>query len=574
MTILQKDRFESMSKWAKIEQYNKIYSFVGSRGALYLLFGVLAGTLVFGAELAFAYVLQIFLVVMKIIPPGTIQLPSWVPTDNMYLFLGFVTSILMMRGFTQWLNSYLTAASYEIQRDHQRNRLMEWALGAPSVNNSELITLYHQGIESVCNVLSNAQSISVAFSTSILIWLFMLKLSVKTTLIATSALSVIAVLSRLFSRYTNKEGQKLLLQMESINHQLLNNIKNLLLVQIYGTQEKERTILKDKLSSMLKNTLFFQKVFHFKNTIPQIVGFVLICGLSIAATRREWIAPTLMVTYFYLFMRFVQSFSDMVRLSATIDYSMPTATRFAKWWADHAHDGVRNPVHESTTEQQHAFDGMLGWNLVNATFGYPNSNHLILNNFSLKITPGSALVIIGESGSGKSTLLSLLLGLFKPQSGSINLIHKNHEVDLHSARKSLLPHIGYVGSESFLIAGSILDNLLYGLDHTPSEAEIHSALVKSGCDYVFKLKDGLNHMITEQGLGLSAGQKQRLAFARALLRNPKILILDEATANLDSESEKNLIKTLIGLKGTTTIVAVTHREALLELADQMIKLPH
>ena len=163
--------------------------------------------------------------------------------------------------------------------------------------------------------------------------------------------------------------------------------------------------------------------------------------------------------------------------------------------------------------------------------------------------------------------------MVSPQEGSVKLTAGTKLLPLSEIRKSLLPHVGYVGSESFLIAGTILENLTYGLETVPSEKDIQLALEKSGCDFISRLNTGLAHPITEQGQGLSAGQKQRLSFARALLRNPKVLILDEATANLDYETEKNLIKTLTQMKGSTTIIAVTHREALLVLADQTIKLP-
>jgi ABC-type multidrug transport system fused ATPase/permease subunit len=308
---------------------------------------------------------------------------------------------------------------------------------------------------------------------------------------------------------------------------------------------------------------------------PQIIGFIFICALSVTATHRDWIQPTMMVTYFYLFMRFVQSFSELVRLSSSISYSLPMATRFAQWWDAHSHDGTQNSAIKNTVKETQSVDfkGPIGWKLENISFAYPNSTQQIFNNYSLHIPEGSSLVIIGESGSGKSTLLSLLLGISVPQKGSITLEREQQKYPLAKVRQSLLPHVGYVGSESFLIEGTIRDNLVYGLDAMPSEIEIQDALNKSECDFIPRLSEGLNHFITEQGQGLSAGQKQRLSFARALLRNPQVLILDEATANLDSETEKNLIKTLMKLKRSTTIVTVTHREALLTIADQVVKFP-
>lgn len=129
-----------------------------------------------------------------------------------------------------------------------------------------------------------------------------------------------------------------------------------------------------------------------------------------------------------------------------------------------------------------------------------------------------------------------------------------------------------MGAESFIVEGTIRDNLLYGLEHSPTSQEINSAIELAECSFIHELPKKLDHPLTENGQGLSAGQKQRIALARALLRRPKALILDEATANLDSETEARLIQTLQRLKKNHTILAVTHRPALVEVADRTLEL--
>ncbi len=136
----------------------------------------------------------------------------------------------------------------------------------------------------------------------------------------------------------------------------------------------------------------------------------------------------------------------------------------------------------------------------------------------------------------------------------------------------LMPLVGYVGAESFLIDGTVRENLLYGVHRTPGDAELADALRKAECGFIDDLPNRLEHRLTEQGAGLSSGQKQRLSLARAMLRRPGVLVLDEATANLDSATEEKLVDTLTELKGGMTIVAVTHRPALLRLADQVLTL--
>lgn len=215
----------------------------------------------------------------------------------------------------------------------------------------------------------------------------------------------------------------------------------------------------------------------------------------------------------------------------------------------------------------------LGWNLNQVSYKYPEGQGAILNGFNLKVAPGEFVVVVGKSGAGKSTLLNLLLGGILPDQGQIQaLIDSREAIDLSQIRSSLLKTVGYVGPESFLIEGTIKENIFYGLDHEPTENELTEALRLAQCNFISNMPQGLNHFISEQGHGLSAGQKQRLSLARALLRKPKALFLDEATSNLDFETEAKLIQSFAGLKKKMTVIAVTHREAMTKLADQVIKL--
>ncbi|AIQ55227.1 ABC transporter ATP-binding protein [Paenibacillus sp. FSL R7-0331] len=205
--------------------------------------------------------------------------------------------------------------------------------------------------------------------------------------------------------------------------------------------------------------------------------------------------------------------------------------------------------------------------LQNLSFGY-NTGGPVLNNVSFTMQPGQVTAIVGPSGGGKTTLFSLLERFYQPDEGEIKLGAK--PVSTFSLR-SWRRLIGYVSQESPLLAGTIADNLGYGLDREVTEAEMRRAAEMAYADkFIQELPDGYQTDVGERGVKLSGGQRQRIAIARALLRNPQILMLDEATASLDSQSEAVVQKALSNLmKGRTTIV-IAHRLATVVNADQIV----
>ena len=176
----------------------------------------------------------------------------------------------------------------------------------------------------------------------------------------------------------------------------------------------------------------------------------------------------------------------------------------------------------------------------------------------------------GPSGSGKTTLLMTLIGVLAHSSGKIQRGGMNLEkLDSESFRAN----IGYMGPEPFIIAGMVRDNLVYGLQEKPSMESLWAACREAEAESFLKsMKNGLDTPLSELGEGLSMGQKQRLGLARALLRRPEILILDEVTANLDRKTEEAIIQNIEKLKTKMTILVSTHSTAFDSIADQILEL--
>lgn len=205
----------------------------------------------------------------------------------------------------------------------------------------------------------------------------------------------------------------------------------------------------------------------------------------------------------------------------------------------------------------------------NVSFTYPTNHKPSLSEINLDATPGKMIALVGPSGSGKSTLINLIIGLLRPTSGLITIDGINsQELDLRSVRK----YISVVPQESVLFEGTIAENIAYGLgDVTLQEIE-ESLRDANAWGFVSQLDNDIQTVVGERGARLSGGQRQRIAIARALIRNPKVLILDEATAALDSESERLIQDALSKLMASRTSFVVAHRLSTVKEADVILVL--
>lgn len=210
-----------------------------------------------------------------------------------------------------------------------------------------------------------------------------------------------------------------------------------------------------------------------------------------------------------------------------------------------------------------------GIRLENVSYAYPNSHDqaATLDNLTFDFKPGTCTAILGQTGAGKTTLIRLILSLLKPQKGHIQVYNKKNKRDMSPRLRC---NFVYVPQGNTLLSGTIRENLRLG-SISATDQDMYNALHLACADFVKEFPEGLDTVCTEKGGGLSEGQAQRIAIARALLRNRPIMLFDEATSALDPETERKLLENILGQRNRT-VLFITHRPAVVDYCDQVMRI--
>jgi ATP-binding cassette subfamily C protein len=274
-------------------------------------------------------------------------------------------------------------------------------------------------------------------------------------------------------------------------------------------------------------------------------------------------APLLIMVY--LFARIVPQFSWMQRTWQNILTMLPAYEAVVDMLDSFR--AVQEPPHPASSRPVTLNGGV---ELRGVSFRYEKTEHRsILDHVEVFFPALQTTLILGPSGSGKSTLADLMIGLIRPDRGQI--LVDGHPLEghlVHAWRRS----IAYVPQESILFHDTVRANLLWSRPDATEEDLWEALNLAAAVDFIPRLPQGLDTVVGERGVRLSGGERQRLALARALLRRPTLLILDEATSQLDLENEKRIVEALEGLRGRMTIVFISHRLSAGRCADRIVTL--
>ncbi|AWW31265.1 ABC transporter ATP-binding protein [Echinicola strongylocentroti] len=290
-----------------------------------------------------------------------------------------------------------------------------------------------------------------------------------------------------------------------------------------------------------------------------VVAGILLYGGSLVLNNASDLSASEFLAYIIIFTQVLNPAKEISRAMGAVQRGLASADRIFKV-VDTA-PAIKDPARPKTL---HHFDKSIAFNTVN--FGY-DQQHLVLKNIQFTLTKGKTIALVGPSGGGKSTIADLVPRFYDPTAGEVKLDGTNiREFAIDDLRKL----IGIVTQESILFNDTIFNNIAFGLSEVSEAAVIEAAKIANAHEFIEQLERGYQTNIGERGSKLSGGQRQRLSIARAVLKNPPILILDEATSALDSESERLVQEALTNLMSNRTTLVIAHRLSTIQHADEIL----
>jgi ATP-binding cassette subfamily B protein len=299
-------------------------------------------------------------------------------------------------------------------------------------------------------------------------------------------------------------------------------------------------------------------VFSPTVTLMTEIGLLVVWGFGIWLVSKDEITVGVLTAFLAYIGRFYTRLDSMSRIVSSTQKAASGAKRIFEI-LDHV-SSVPEPVNPVALPK---VEGRI--TLSDASFRY--GNRAVIKQLNLDIKPGEMIGLVGHSGSGKSTLVNLMCRFYDLSEGSIAL----DGVDIKQLKVAdYRRHIGLVLQEPFLFFGTIADNIAYGLPDASREEIVAAARAAHAHEFILRMPQGYDSLVGERGQGLSGGERQRISIARALLINPRILILDEATSAVDTETEKEIQNALDNLVRGRTTIAIAHRLSTLRKADRLV----
>lgn len=568
---------------------------LGRRGALLLVLGSGSAFLLALVEYAIALFLVVFLASLGFMDAD--RLPAWWPFPPEAFGTWTIWLMLLGIGVVQGV-ARVTMYQSRLLCGERISARLKMVLGYIVLKKENIRALPLSRIEfymsecfpkAIHFIFSALQTLSFAIEALVLA-AGMLLLARGEALVGLAGMLVMGSLVLRLYRLTNRMAQRVPEAGASLERTKLRISRNWVLIKILRIQQAERDKMNDAIFRYYRHNVLAQFFANFGAAIIPVIGIVVIALMVSAHIHWFDTTPANFVAFLYLFVRLQQKLATGVNIIGGLYAYRPQYLQSLNLYhqlqpgelrealAAEAYFSLRNrtlPVAPSTRTPAPRLPTPAtgahppGVRIASLSFRWPDTQSPVLRTLSADFPPGAQCGIVGPNGSGKSTLLGLVLGIYEPTAGAVYL-------DGQTAKRYLETHpadIAYVGPEPYLVHGTIRENLVYGMPDAPRDEVLldmlHAVRLNA---FVRTLPAGLDYEIQEDGAGLSSGQKQRLTIARALLRQPLLLVLDEPSANLDDDTESVLVDTLCRLKGRCTVLIASHKPGTLRDADQRLNL--
>lgn len=406
--------------------------------------------------------------------------------------------------------------------------------------------------------------VSIFMSSSMILMMFLI--APKLTYISLLLFAIVVLIQRFIIRKISSHSTQFANQLAKFSQETVQNLQAIRLIHTYHQQE---TFLK-KITRILQKTARSSTKLHLWHNsiqpITEIMGICLVAALLLAGTFLLSFQSSLLLPTLLTFMLLTYRLSSKVQIG--LSNLGIIASNFG--YIFRLNNILSKDDKEFDTPHGKTFPGFkknIKFDCVG--FNYIKSEPTTLSNISFDIPIGSTIALVGSSGAGKSTIIDLIIRLYNPSTGGIFID------DINLAKYSLASwrdHIGVVSQDICIFNNSLADNITFGHPNQNKEDIIQAAKSAHAHEFIVKLPNGYQTIVGERGYSLSGGEKQRIALARALFKNPDLLILDEATSNLDSYSEHLIQDTLNQLHHHRTVIIVAHRLSTIVNADTILVL--
>ncbi len=395
---------------------------------------------------------------------------------------------------------------------------------------------------------------------------FIFIISSKLALVMLSIVPLVAVVAVIFGVKIRKMSRKAQDQLADSGNIINETFSGILVVKAFTNEAYEvaryRKSIYSVVNTAISNARYrgaFVSLMIF--SVFGTIAFVMWYGANMI---NEGLLSTGDLTMFVIFSGFVGgTFAGFADMFSQLQKTLGATQRVREILRENGEDITLNDIEINT---KNVLKGNVTFKDV--AFYYPSRNDVqVLKNISLTAAVGDQVAIVGPSGSGKSTIAALLLQFYKPTEGSILFDDINaNQIPLSQLRKQM----AYVPQDVMLFGGTIKENIAYGRANANNEDVLQAAMQANAHEFIILFPDGYDTIVGERGVKLSGGQRQRIAIARAILKNPTILILDEATSSLDSESEQLVQEALENLMKNRTSFVIAHRLSTIKNANKII----